>query len=152
MTNHPCVSERTYKIPTPGSPLFPNTSCLGRVRAILLYPTPNPPLTTRRCGSAPLSDLQLSNLHYWGRDEKIGKKDQQDDLGSEVARKALWKKNRAWQTSESLMMVWEESYSASLYRSLNLTIYCTSRYGGYDTKQTYPTTLCNNWGLRCFAI
>ena len=32
-------------------------------------------------------------LHkYWGRDEKIGKKDRQDDLGSEVARKALWKK------------------------------------------------------------
>ena len=29
---------------------------------------------------------------YWGRDEKIGKKDRQDDLGSEVARKALWKK------------------------------------------------------------
>ena len=31
MTNHPCVSERSYKIQTPRSPLFPNTSCLGRV-------------------------------------------------------------------------------------------------------------------------
>ena len=29
---------------------------------------------------------------YSGRDEKIGKKDQQDDLGSEVEREALWKK------------------------------------------------------------
>jgi len=31
---------------------------------------------------------------YWGRDEKIGKKDQQDYLGSEVARTTLWKKIR----------------------------------------------------------
>jgi len=27
-----------------------------------------------------------------GRDEKIGKKDEQDDLGNEVGREALWKK------------------------------------------------------------
>jgi len=29
---------------------------------------------------------------YLGRDEKIGKKDQQDDQGSDVEREALWKK------------------------------------------------------------
>ena len=29
---------------------------------------------------------------YSGRDEKIGKKDQQDCRGSKVERKALWKK------------------------------------------------------------
>jgi len=34
----------------------------------------------------------LSPSLYSGMDEKIGKKDQQDDLGSEVEREALWKK------------------------------------------------------------
>ena len=29
---------------------------------------------------------------YWGKDEKIGKKDQQDLVGKEVESKALWKK------------------------------------------------------------
>jgi len=33
---------------------------------------------------------------YSARDEKMGKKDEQDDLGSGVEREALWKKKRAW--------------------------------------------------------
>jgi len=33
---------------------------------------------------------------YSAMDEKIGKKDQQDDLGSEVEREALWRGKRAW--------------------------------------------------------
>ena len=95
-----------------------------------------------------INSWSVEYWYYWGSDEKIGKKDQQDDLGSEVARKALWKINWAWETSESRMMVWEESYSTSLYRSLNLTIYCTSHYGGH--RANIPNCFVQQLGFMVF--
>lgn len=44
VTNYPCVSERAYKIPTPGSPLFSDTSCPRQVDTLALemYHNNNP--------------------------------------------------------------------------------------------------------------
>jgi len=49
-------------------------------------------------------------VSYSGRDEKIRKKDRQDDPGSEVEREATSEKSRAWKTSESQMVIWGKKY------------------------------------------